>query len=202
MKTIIFGTAHQKSILGKGSPDGKLKEYQYSREICQAIKPVLEGMGYRVIIDVEEDDLKMTQSKELQYRCKIVNDLVKKYGDCIYVSIHLNAAGSDGKWHNATGWEIYTSVGKTQSDILAEHIYKAAAYNNKEMKLRTDYSDGDADKEAHLYVLKYTNCPAVLTENFFMDNKKDVEYLLSDAGFHAIMRLHIEGILSYFKEQK
>jgi len=68
------------------------------------------------------------------------------------------------------------------------------------MKLRTDYSDGDADKEAHLYVLKHTNCPAVLTENFFMDNKNDVEYLLSDAGFHAIMRLHIEGILSYFKE--
>jgi N-acetylmuramoyl-L-alanine amidase len=33
--------------------------------------------------------------------------------------------------------------------------------------MRTDFSDGDADKEAHLYVLKNTNCPAVLTENFF-----------------------------------
>jgi hypothetical protein len=30
---IILGTAHQKSILGKGSPDGKFREYKYSREI-------------------------------------------------------------------------------------------------------------------------------------------------------------------------
>ena len=36
MITIIFGTAHQKSILGKGSPDGKFREYKYSREICKA----------------------------------------------------------------------------------------------------------------------------------------------------------------------
>ena len=63
--------------------------------------------------------------------------------------------------------------------------------------MRTDYSDGDADKEAHLYVLKNTNCPAVLTENFFQDNKKDVDYMLSDEGFHAIVRLHVEGILNY-----
>lgn len=33
MNTIILGTAHQKSILGKCSPDGRLKEYKYSREI-------------------------------------------------------------------------------------------------------------------------------------------------------------------------
>jgi N-acetylmuramoyl-L-alanine amidase len=28
-------------------------------------------------------------------------------------------------------------------------------------------SDGDPDKEANLYVIKNTKCPAVLTENFF-----------------------------------
>ena len=202
MITIVLGTAHQKSILGKGSPDGRIKEYQYSRELCQAIKSILENLGFRVIIDVEEDDLKMTQSKELITRCQVVNSLVKQYKDCIYISIHLNAAGSDGKWHNATGWEIYTSVGQTKSDILAEYIYKAARYNNKEKKLRVDNSDGDSDKEAHLYVLKHTDCPAVLTENFFMDSKNDVEYLLSDEGFHNIVRTHVEGILNYIKDNQ
>lgn len=202
MITIVLGTAHQKSILGKGSPDGKIKEYQYSRELCQAIKSILENLGFRVIIDIEEDDLNLTQSKELITRCQVVNSLVKQYKNCIYVSIHLNAAGSDGKWHNATGWEIYTSVGQTKSDILAEYIYKAARYNNKEKKLRVDTSDGDSDKEAHLYVLKHTNCPAVLTENFFMDSKNDVEYLLSDEGFHNIVRTHVEGILNYIKDNQ
>ena len=35
MITIILGTAHQKSILGKGSPDGKFKEY--NGKTCYAI---------------------------------------------------------------------------------------------------------------------------------------------------------------------
>lgn len=198
--TIILGTAHQKSISGKCSPDKRLKEYKYSREIVQAIEAILKDMGYQVFIDVKDDDLKLSQSKELSLRCKIVNDLIKKYKDCIYVSIHVNAAGSDGKWHTGTGWEIYTTVGKTKSDKLATCLYNAAKYNAKDKKMRTDYSDGDPDKEAHLYVLKHTNCPAVLTENFFMDNKKDVDYLLSDEGFHEIVRLHIEGILNYIKD--
>ena len=48
--------------------------------------------------------------------------------------------------------------------------------------------------------LKHTNCPAVLTENFFQDNKEDVEYLTSDVGFHQIVRTHVEGILNYIKD--
>ena len=200
MKTIILGTAHLKSTLGKCSPDGKLREYAYSREIISAIKAILLDMGYQVFVDIEDDDLPVNQSKELCLRCKIVNDLCKVYKDAIYVSIHVNAAGSDGKWHNATGWEVYTTPGKTKSDKLATYLYNAAKYNTKDKKMRTDYSDGDPDKEAHLYVLKNTICPAVLTENFFQDNKSDVEYLLSNKGFHEIVRLHVEGILNYIKD--
>jgi N-acetylmuramoyl-L-alanine amidase len=79
----------------------------------------------------------------------------------------LNAAAADGKWHNATGWEAWTSKGKTESDKIAEYLYKAAEKNLKGKKLRKDTTDGDSDKESDLYVLKHTNCPAVLTENFF-----------------------------------
>lgn len=202
MISIIFGTAHQKRILGKGSPDGKFKEYKYSREVVDAASAILRDMGYNVFIDIQDDDLNLTQSKELSLRCKIVNELVKQYKDCIYVSVHVNAAASDGKWHDATGWEVYTSVGQTKSDKLATCLYNAAKNNMKDKKMRTDNSDGDPDKEAHLYVLKNTNCPAVLTENFFMDNKKDVEFLTSEEGFQAIVRLHVEGILNYIKDNQ
>lgn len=201
MKIIILGTAHLKSTLGKCSPDKKFYEYKYSREICQAIKLILQDLGYKVIIDIEDDDLKVTQSQELKLRCERVNKLQKQYKNCIYVSIHVNAAGGDGKWHNATGWEIYTTKGTTKSDKLATCIYNYAKSNFKNtQKLRTDFSDGDPDKEAEFYVLKHTSCPAVLTENFFQDNKKDVEYLNSDLGFHQIVRTHVEGILSYVKD--
>ena len=201
MTTIILGTAHLKSTPGKCSPDKKFFEYQYSREICKNVKSILENMGYNVIIDIEADDVEnMTPSKELVLRCNIVNNLVKKYKDCIYVSIHVNAAGSDGKWHEATGWEAYTSRGVTKADKLATCLYKAAESNLKGKKIRKDTGDGDPDKEAGFYVLKNTKCPAVLTENFFQDNKKDVEYLNSTLGFHQILRTHVEGIISYIQD--
>lgn len=198
---IILGTAHLKSTPGKCSPDKKFFEYKYSREVCKTIKAILQDMGYTVFIDIEDDDLPgLNQSKELCLRCKTVNDLQKIYKNCIYVSIHVNAAGADGKWHNATGWSAYTSVGVTSADKLAECLYDAAKKNLIGKKLRTDFTDKDSDIEAHLYVLKHTNCPAVLTENFFQDNKDDVDYLTSDLGFHQIVRTHVEGILKYISD--
>lgn len=200
MKTIILGTAHLKSTPGKCSPDKNFFEYKYSREICKAVKVILEDLGYKVFIDIEDEDLDVNQSKELCLRCKIVNDLQKVYKNCIYISIHVNAAYSDGKWHDATGWEAYTSIGVTSADRLAECLYNAAKKNLVGKKLRVDMTDKDQDKEANFYVLKHTNCPAVLTENFFQDNKKDVEYLTSDKGFHQIVRTHVEGIIKYIED--
>ena len=200
MITIILGTAHLKSTPGKCSPDKQFFEYQYSREICKTIKAILEEYGYKVIIDIEDDDLNVTTSRELTLRCKIVNELVKQYKHCIYISIHVNAAGADGKWHNATGWSAYTSTGVTSADKLATCLYDAAKKNLEGKKLRTDFSDKDPDMESNFYVLKHTNCPAVLTENFFQDTKSDVEYLTSDLGFHQIVRTHVEGILNYIKD--
>lgn len=202
MKVVILGTAHLESTPGKCSPDGKFREYKYSREIVEDLKTKLESYGYFVLVDVPQDDLKgYNQNRELSYRVQKVNDWCKTYGvkNCIYVSIHVNAAGGDGKWHTATGWEAYTTKGVTKSDKLAECLYSAAKQNLTGQKIRTDKSDGDSDQEANFYVIRKTNCPAVLTENFFQDNKKDVEYLLSEQGKHEIVRTHIEGILNYFK---
>lgn len=200
MKTIILGTAHLKCTPGKCSPDKRLKEYAYSRKVCKSIKRALEEKGYTVFIDIESDDLKMTQSQELAYRCNLVNKLQKKYKNCIYVSIHVNAAGADGNWHSATGWEAYTSVGITSADRLATCLYNSAKINLEGKKLRTDYSDKDPDKEANFYILKHTSCPAVLTENFFQDNKNDVDFLLSEEGFNKITQTHIDGIIDYIKD--
>ena len=197
MITVILGSAHQKSIPGKCSPDKKFFEYQYSRIICKAVQKELQKLGYTVFIDIEDDDLKLPQSKELIKRCKIVNDLHKKYKNCIYVSIHVNAAGNGSKWMTATGWEAYTTKGKTKADKLAECLYKAAEKNLKGKKIRKDTTDGDSDKESNFYVLQHTNCPAVLTENFFQDNQKDVEYLLSEEGMTQIIKTHVDGIVNY-----
>lgn len=100
---------------------------------------------------------------------------------------------------NATGWSCYTTKGRTQSDSLATCLYESAIKNFPDKHIRKDYSDGDADWEENFYVLHNTLCPAVLTENFFMDSLSDRDYLLSEVGKQAIVDTHVEGILEYLK---
>ena len=58
-------------------------------------------------------------------------------------------------------------------------------------------SDGDRDWEEDFYILRKSWCPAVLTENFFMDCKTDLAYLQSAEGKRAVVTTHVEGILEY-----
>ena len=101
---------------------------------------------------------------------------------------------------NATGWSCYTCKGQTESDRLADCLYKAAEQILKNQVIRTDYArDGDPDWEENFYILRHTRCPAALIENFFMDNESDAEYIQSDQGRTAILYTHIKGILKYIK---
>ena len=208
---IVLGTAHRLREPGKQSPDGRIKECVYSREIAGEIATKLIAMGYKAEVDympldlpksMQSPSVKLERSRELAMRANYVNELCRQNGagNVLYVSIHLNAASADDKWHTGTGWEVITSQGKTKSDYLALCLFEAARKNLKGIKLRADYSDGDPDKESNLYVLTNTKCPAVLTENLFQDNKNDVEYLLSEEGRHNIVRTHIEGIIEYIEK--
>lgn len=219
MKVVILGTAHGKNVVGKRSPDGNFEEFSYSRKVIKRLKTELEAEGYIVKIDIADDIVPLPQAIELRRRCSIVNDICRKYGstNCVYVSIHVNAAGDGAKWMNAGGWCAYTTKGKTKSDVLAEKLYDAAEkhlvfynaimtdgkrrglYGENQRPIRTDMSDGDRDHEANFYVLSNTACAAVLTENLFMDNRSDMKYLESEEGCRAIVELHKEGIINYFK---
>lgn len=187
---ILIDNGHGSNTPGKRSPDGRILEYKYTREIAQEVYKKLKILGYKVkLITPEEIDI------PLSTRVLRVNTECAKQ-NCIFISVHCNAAGS-GQWMNATGWSCYTTKGKTKSDILAEYLYSYAEKFCLEQKIRRDVQDGDSDWEENFYVLKNTKCPAVLTENFFMDNKKDVEYLLSERGKQDIINLHVQGIVEY-----
>ena len=96
----------------------------------------------------------------------------------------------------------WTSKGQTAGDKLADCLYEAAheVLDPKKIKIRTDKSDGDEDWESDFYVVKNTNCPACLTENFFMDNKEDVDYLLSEEGMNDVTMIHVKGIQKYIEK--
>ena len=208
---VILGTAHLGTTPGKCSPDKKFRECKYSREIVSMIKKSLEEKGITTIIDyipLEPNDkmkgqtAKQEQSRELTWRVNYVNSLCSKYGtsNCVYVSVHVNAAGADGQWKSARGWSVYTSPGQTKSDTLATCLYNEAKNilpKDSKYYVRSDFSDKDPDYEANFYVLTKTKCPAVLTENLFQDNKEDVAFLTSEEGKKKITEIHVNGIMKY-----
>ena len=190
---ILIDNGHGLNTPGKRSPDGTFLEATYTREIARRIVIDLQDCGYDAELLVpEEEDI------PLKERLCRVNAHCQALGksNVILVSIHVNAAGNGSKWMNATGWSCYTSKGQTQSDKLAECLYQAAIKNFPGKRIRTDYSDGDSDWEENFYILRHTMCPAVLTENFFMDGL-DLEFLQSKAGKQAIVDTHVEGIIDY-----
>jgi len=213
-KVILFGTAHLENpwIPGKLSPDKSFQEAVFSRELAKDLAVIMQSYGFISLVDypgLAPDGINIKafpnnwedqQMAELNFRVKKVNELVKQYGkdNVIYVSLHNNASGN-GQWMKARGWEVYTSPGKTKSDILATCMWNAAKnYLGDLTTMRSDWSDGDPDKEAKFFVLTKTKCPAVLVENLFMDNKDDLRVLTGDVGFMLIERTIVEGILNYW----
>ena len=191
---IWIDNGHGNNTAGKRSPDGLFREYAYTREIAAKVVYGLKKLGYDAELLVPE-----LYDVSLVERVHRVNVTCQSRGKdkVLMVSIHNNAAGMGKEWMNARGWCAFTCAGQTKSDILAEHLYKAAEKNFVGHKIRTDKTDGDKDLEKAFYICRKTLCPAVLVENFFMDNKEDVAYLESEEGKDAIVRTHIEGIVSY-----
>ena len=196
---ILIDNGHGLMTPGKRSPDGQFREAFYTREIAKRIVADLTDRGVTAQLLVpEEDDIPLSE------RARRVNAACILHGksNVILISVHVNAAGNGSKWMTATGWSCYTSKGQTQSDILAECLYEAATKNFPGKRIRTDYSDNDPDWEENFYILRHSLCPAVLTENFFMDNHSDLEYLQSKAGKQAVVDTHIEGIVEWLESLK
>ena len=191
---IFIDNGHGLMTAGKRSPDGQFREPFYNREIARRVVSDLLDRGYDAELLVPEDD-----DISLSERVRRINAACFLLGkqNVILVSIHVNAAGNGSKWLNATGWSVYTCKGQTASDMLAECLCQAAIKNFPGRRIRTDMSDGDMDWEEGFYILRKSLCPAVLTENIFMDSRSDLEYLQSRAGKQAVVDTHVEGIVEY-----
>lgn len=218
---VLVDAGHGVDTPGKCSPDASLgllhspyyfREYSYAREIACGLVDLLTFSGVTAFLLVKENE-----DISLKERTNRIKAYCRTYGaeNIIVISIHVNAAKSDHKWHDARGWCCFTSPGKTASDDFATCLYKAAEeelvkrtyghpYGNtfgpgKQKPIRSDWSDGDPDQEAKFWMLTQHPATAVLSENMFQDTKADVAWLKSDEGKGAIMNLHLTGILNYIK---
>ena len=188
---VLIDNGHGENTPGKRSPDGRLKEWSYSREIADLVIAGLQRRG----IDAERI-VKENADISLAERCRRSNNIYRETGrKAILVSIHCNAAGSGASWMNARGWSVFVSGNASgNSRLLAVCLAEAAGA--QQVMVRKP-APKQLYWEQNLAICRDTNCPAVLTENFFQDNKEDVGYLLSPAGKQTVAQIHIDGIIKY-----
>lgn len=199
--TIILDAGHGWNTLGKQSPDGQIKEWKYARDIVNAIELQLRSEGYKTFLSHPEDKELLSQTYDLSLRTERANDLHRKLtakGETsVFVSVHLNASGAGKAWMSPHGYVVYVSNhASTKSKFLAQTIYEEAEKRNLQgNRWVPDCKYWQKD----YYVLRRTNMPAVLTENLFMDNREDAQYLLSEQGKQSIVDIHVDAIKKYIQ---
>lgn len=133
----------------------------------------------------------------LHYRVDMANWYHKNFKKGVYISNHANASGM----HNAQGYEVYTSPGRTKSDEIAEmHWNHTKDIMANRIQYRSTTTDGDHDREARFFVLVKTVMPAILVEHLFFDNFDDAQLLMDDEIVERFAEAQVRTIVQYMNE--
>jgi N-acetylmuramoyl-L-alanine amidase len=165
-------------------PEFTIYEGVINRAITELVRKKLMSLriDYAIVAHPIEDT-------PLSLRVSRADAAYAKDKRAVYLSIHSNAGGG-------SGFEIFTSPGQSKSDKIAEIFCDTYKRWFPQYQFRQDLADADADKEADFYVLRKTDCPALLVENLFFDNEKEAKFLLSPTGQKSIADCIVQAILT------
>jgi N-acetylmuramoyl-L-alanine amidase len=104
------------------------------------------------------------------------------------VELHLNAGGGHGV---ETLYCPGSQPGKEWAEIIQKHIVHPGIRDRgtKEGWYHQDKSKGK------LYFLEKTNCPSVIIESYFLDNKEEVEKYAGNLGFYSALAFDIANAI-------
>ena len=187
---VILDAGHGIDTPGKRSPiwsnNTQLFEWKFNRDIVDSIIGYLQVANISYVKLIEE-----SQDISLKERVDRINTIYKENKDkykVYLISIHGNAADNAP---TANGIEVFTSIGETKSDTIAEVLY--SKLQNLGWKMRPNRSN-KGGKEENFYILKNSYCPAVLTENGFYTNEEECKKMLDYYWQKEIALAHYKAI--------
>ena len=187
---VILDNGHGIDTPGKRSPiwsnNTQLFEWKFNRDIVDSIIGYLQVANISYVKLIEE-----SQDISLKERVDRINTIYKENKDkyrVYLISVHGNAADNAP---TANGIEVFTSIGETKSDTIAEVFY--SKLKNLGWKMRPNRSN-KGGKEENFYILKNSHCPAVLTENGFYTNEEECKKMLEFYWQKEIALAHYKAI--------
>lgn len=179
---IIIDNGHGTPVRlgGKHSPplkDGTvISEPIINRVVAsQAVNSLIsKGVDTRLLVP-EIFDISL---QERVRRETLIYQEAKKAGKkSLFLSVHFNALHN--YWNAANGletWYFYKSkASKKFAEVMQSDLVLTS--NQKNRGIKGAYSSYWKTK---IYILRYTKSPAILVELGFMDNKKEVSYMLDN----------------------
>jgi len=160
--------------------ENETKEWQLNSRVCENIEEYMKAYdGYELL---RVDDVDGKENISLDDRVSASNS----WGADFYLSIHHNAGIDGGAGGGITAFSYY---GSEESALWRNELYyKLIEY--------TGLSGNRANplSEAGFYVLRHTDCPAVLLELGFMDSTTDAPIILTDEFSENCARAIVEVI--------
>ena len=199
LKTVVIDAGHGGVEKGAASSYGNEKDF--TLDVAQRLKRMLEAKGLRVVMTRQRDDL-----VPLPQRARIANATK----DSIFVSIHFNATDRNS---DATGFEIYSLTPRgapsTQDNSLkarfgnmqagspvdaASLILSTSVYHSM-LGYMPEFDRGV--KRARFAVLRLTQIPAILVEGGFLTERDESRLIAKPAWREQLAQSIAVGIESY-----
>jgi N-acetylmuramoyl-L-alanine amidase/Peptidase M15 len=153
---------------------GLLTEDEVVKEVAPYLGEALEKLGHEAIIWHPEESGSVNESLALRTR------LANEANADLFISLHCNAYQQVEK---AMGTEVYAA--STKGAQCADRIEKSL--------VNLGFKSRGTKNGSNLFVLRYTQCVAVLVELFFVDSQSDVR-LYKQIGPQRIANAIAEAI--------
>lgn len=170
-------------------PDGSvLYEGVNNRINARLIVDALEeeGLNAKLLVDSNED-------VALGRRVVDVNWLAQGE-ECVLISIHSDAAGNGVEFHPAKGFSAFhytnaSAKSKRMANIIQSELKTNLGSMSKDRGVRS----------ANFYLLRKTNCPAVLLELGFHTNLEEVQKMQTLEWRQAVVKSVVNACKSYLE---
>jgi len=210
---VVFDPAHGEDVAGKRSPDGKHREYKWSRERIEGIIDLLNKLKGFMIKSPFLDEPK---EPGLVKRVKTYNEICGVYDLVIMLSLHNDALKNPPAfWSGPGGFTFFTDRGETMADTIVDYMGNVFKESLPKETFRFDYALGpnekikDKDREADFMVIhgyksgnklikaKYAG---ILIENNFMDVRTDLAKLMDKDWNKALEFVYFDSIARVMRE--
>ena len=166
---------------GHGGADAGAVKYLREEDVN-----LTTGLACRDFLELHSVDVWMSRTKDVDTSLNKTCTDINKWGADLAISVHNNAGGGDG-------FEAYYSVvggvGKTLAKNIEKEV-KELGQNSRGLKTKKN-----AEGKDYYGFIRMTNCPAVICEGVFVDNKTDVKIADTLAEQRLFGYAYAKGVL-------